>query len=203
MKLFNSMGPNPQVVRMFAAEKGLELKLEEVDLMAGENRQAAFIEKNPSGQLPCLELDNGDFLSEITVICEYLEELNPKNSLIGTTAEERAETRMWVRRVDLGICENLANGFRFSAGLQLFKDRMITLPDSAEGLMSIAQDRIKWLDGELGNKTFICGDRLTLADILLFCFINFGAGVGQPLNPDFKNVTAWFNRMSERPSAKA
>ena len=103
MKLYNSMGPNPKAVRMFAAESGTALELPEVDLMAGENRQEDFLRLNPAGQLPALQLDNGDILSEITAICEYIDEKNGHSSLVGTTAEERAETRMWMRRIDLGI----------------------------------------------------------------------------------------------------
>ena len=118
-------------------------------------------------------LDDGSYLSEITAICEYLEEKHPETPLIGSTAEERGETRMWLRKIDLGICENLANGFRFSEGLNLFKDRMMTLPEAAEGLKGLAQDRLKWLDEQMAGKTYICGDRLTLADIQLYCFLSF------------------------------
>jgi glutathione S-transferase len=203
MKLITSIGPNPQVVRMFMAERGIQLDTEQIDIMAGQNRQAGYLAKNPAGQSPCLELDDGSYLTEITAICEYLDEKFPGESLIGTTPEQRAQTRMWARRVDLNVCEPLANGFRFAEGLQLFKDRIVTVPEAAEGLKRIAQDRLKWLDGLLDGKTFLCGDRLTLADILLYCFLDFGQKVGQPLNPDNRNVTAWFDRMASRPSAKA
>jgi hypothetical protein len=142
MKLINSVGPNPQVVRMFAAERGIDLPTEDIDLMAGENRQAAHLAKNPAGQSPCLVLDDGSYLSEVTVICEYLDEVNGGSSLIGDTPEARGEARMWTRRVDLNICEPLANGFRFSEGLALFKDRIVTVPEAAEGLKRIAQDRL-------------------------------------------------------------
>ena len=74
MKLFNSMGPNPHVVRMFIAEMGIDIETIEIDLMGGENRQSSYLKKNPSGQLPALQLDDGSFLAEITVICEYLDE---------------------------------------------------------------------------------------------------------------------------------
>jgi len=203
MKFFNSLGPNPKVVRMFMAEKGISIPLHEVDIMAGENREGAHLKRNPHGQMPALELDNGAFLSEVTAICEYLEDKNPKPALIGTTPEEKAETRMWTRRIDLNICEPLANGFRFSQGLPLFQDRIVTVPEAADGLKRIAQDRIKWLDGQMAGKDYIVGKRLTLADILLFCFLDFGNQVGQPINPEFKNLTAWFNRMRERESAGA
>jgi len=203
MKLINSVGPNPHVVRMFAAERGITMETEDIDLMAGENRQGDFMKKNPAGQSPCLALDNGDYLSEITAICEYLDEVSPGDSLIGSTPEERAETRMWTRRVDLNICEPLTNGFRFSEGLPIFKDRIVTVPEAAEGLKRIAQDRLTWLDGQLAGKTYVCGDRLSLADILLYCFLAFGSAVGQPLNPENKNVQAWFDRMAAKPSAAA
>ncbi len=203
MKLYNSMGPNPHVVRMFLAEKGLAIPLEKVDLMAGENRQAPFLEKNPAGQLPALELEDGTALAEITVICEYIEETHPTPPLIGTTPKERAETRMWVRRIDLNICEPMANGFRFSEGLPLFQNRFRCIPEAADGLKAVAQDKLTWLDGLIGTGPFIAGDRLTLADILLYCFLTFGASVGQPLNPDNKNILAWYERIKARPSAAA
>jgi len=203
MKLINSVGPNPHVVRMFAAERGITLDSEDIDVMAGENRQSDYLKKNPTGGSPCLELNNGDYLSEITAICEYLDEVSAGDSLIGSTPEERAETRMWTRRVDLNICEPLTNGFRFAEGLPIFKDRMVTVPEAAEGLKRIAQDRLTWLDGQLAGKNYLCGDRLTLADILLYCFLSFGAAVGQPLNPENKNVQAFFDRMADKPSAAA
>jgi glutathione S-transferase len=203
MKFYNSVGPNPRVVRMFMAEKDVTIPTEEVNLMAGENRQAAHLKRNPHGQMPCLELDNGQYLSEILPICEYLEDKNPKPALIGTTPEEKAETRMWSRRIDLNIAEPMANGFRFSQGLPLFQNRIVTVPEAADGLKKIAQDRIKWLDGQMAGKEFVCGKRFTLADVLLFCFLDFGGQVGQPINPEFKNVGAWFARVKERPSTKA
>ena len=104
MKFINSVGPNPQVVRTFAAEKGIKLDMETIDIIKGENRQAEYLKKNPAGGSPCLQLDNGMYLSEITAICEYLEDKFPNKPLIGSTPEEKAETRMWTRRIDLNIC---------------------------------------------------------------------------------------------------
>ena len=203
MKLLNSIGPNPHVVRMFAAERGIDLDKVEIDILAAENRQEAYLAKNPAGQLPCLELDDGTVISEITAICEYLDETADGEPIMGSTPEERAVARMWTRRVDLGICEPLANGFRFSEGLDMFKTRMLVAPEAAPGLKAMAQDKIGWLDGQLEGKAFIGGDKIGLADILLFCFLAFGANVGQPLNPENANVMAWFERMQARPSAAA
>jgi glutathione S-transferase len=203
MKFYNSIGPNPHVVRMFIAEKGIDISKQDVDLVKGENRQEAHLKRNPHGQMPCLELDNGQFVSEITAICEYLEDKYPSKPLIGTTPEEKAETRMWTRRVDLNICEPMANGFRFGEGAQLFQGRIVTVPEASAGLKRVAQDRLNWLDGQLAGKQFLCGNRFTLADILLYCFLTFGAAVGQPLNPDNKNVNAWYERVKSRASATA
>ena len=204
MKFYTSVGPNPRVVKLFMAEKGITLPEVEIDLRGGENRRPPYsTEINPAGQTPALQLDDGSVLTEVTVICEYLDEKYPGGNLIGSTAEERAVTRMWVRRVDLKICEPLANGFRFAEGLPLFEPRMRCLPDAAPGLKAIAQDGIEWLDAQLGDKPFIAGDRLTLADILLFAMLEFGIAVGQPLNPANANITRWIEAMRARPSATA
>ena len=200
MKFYNSIGPNPRVVRMFMAEKGLKIPSQDVDLMAGDNRKPEHLARNPHGQMPALELDDGSFVSEILAICEYLEDTDPSPALIGTNPKEKAQARMWTRRVDLNIVEPLTNGFRFSQGLRLFKDRIVTVPEAADGLKKIAQDRLSWLDGQMAGKDFLCGKRFTLADIHLFCFLEFGTQVGQPLNPENKNVTAWFERIKARPS---
>jgi glutathione S-transferase len=202
MKLYNSLGPNPRMVRMFMAEKGLDCPKEEIDLMAAQNRREPYLSKNPSGQLPALELDDGRVIAEITAIAEYLEEIQPEPPLIGSNPEERAETRMWTRRVDLNICEPLANGFRYAEGLPLFKDRMRVIPQAADDLKALARERLEWLDGLIEGRDYLAGDRLTMADLLLYAFLDFGAGVGQPLDPKLKNLGAWFERMGKRPSAE-
>ncbi|MEM7410248.1 MAG: glutathione S-transferase family protein [Myxococcota bacterium] len=203
MKLYDALGPNPRLVRMFVAEKGLSIDSEAVDLMGGENRAEGYREKNPYGQLPALALDDGGVIAETTVICEYLEEKHPAPPLIGSTAEERAETRMWTRRLTLGITEPMSNGFRYGEGLSMFQDRMRTLPDAAPGLKAIAQDGLALLDGLLPGRSWICGDRFSLADIQLYTLMDFFAGVGQPRDTELKNVDAWFERVNARPSAEA
>ena len=203
MKLFNSVGPNPKVVRMYMAERGLKIDQKEIDIIGGENRQSDYVKINPGGGTPALELDNGSIIAEITCICEYLDELEGGSSLIGTTPEERAETRMWVRRIDLGILEPLTNGFRFAEGEPMFKDRMTLMTHAASDLKALAQEKITWLDDLMNGKDFICGDRFTLADIMLFVFLEFGMTVGQPLNKDNENICALFEKIAARPSAKA
>ena len=202
MKLYNSLGPNPRLVRMFMLEKGIEIPAEEIDIMAGANRQAAYVDKNPGGQLPALELDDGSVLAETVAICEYLEEKHPEPALIGTTPEERAAARMWIRRVEFKITNPLTDAFRYAEGLAMFKDRMRTIPQAADDLKALAQEGLAWLDEQLAAKDYLAGDRLTLADILLYAFLDFGTGVGQTVDPALKNVGAWFNRLNERASAE-
>lgn len=204
MKLYNSIGPNPRMVRMFMAEKDIRIDTQDVDIRGGENRREPYVsEVNPRGQCPALKLDDGSVVTEVTAICEYLEDRFPDPPLIGRTPEEKAATRMWTRRVDLGICEPAANGFRFAEGLKMFESRMRCLPEAAAGLKAIAQDNLGWLDGQLADRDFLTGDRISMADILLFSFLDFASQVGQKIAPEHANVAAWFARMKARPSAAA
>ena len=203
MKLYSSIGPNPKAVRMFMAEKAIDIPLVKVDLMGGENRREPYLEKNPAGQTPALELEDGTVLAEITAICEYLDEISPAPSLLGETPEERAVTRMWVRRIDLNIVEPLANGFRSAEGLAMFQNRVRCIPHAADDLKLIAKEKLAWLDGLIAGRSFICGEKLTLADILLYAFLEFGAAVGQKTDPALTNIAAWFERVKARPSAAA
>ena len=204
MKFYNSVGPNPRMVRMFMAEKGIDIPKVEVDLRGGENRREPYTKLNPAGQMPALELDDGTVLAEITAICEYLDEKKKDTpSLIGDTPEERAKTRMWARRIDLNIVEPAANGFRFSEGLKLFQNRIRCIPEAADGLKATARDKLAWLNGLMGTNPFVCGAKLTMADILLFAFVDFMKQVGQPLDPANANLAAWYERMKARPSAAA
>ncbi|MGA3000502.1 MAG: glutathione S-transferase [Acetobacteraceae bacterium] len=205
MLFYDSIGPNPKVVRMFMAERGISgIPSETIDLRGGENRREPFLSRNPSGTCPAPSLDNGMVLAEITAICEYLDEVGPPGkTLIGKTPEERAETRMWARRIDLHILEPMANGFRYTDGLKMFENRIHCIPAAGADMKAIAQEGVTWMDGLIGGRTFICGERLTLADILLFVFLDFFAGIKQPLNDANKNIVAWYGRMKARPSAAA
>ena len=199
MKLYNSVGPNPRVVRVFASDLGLEVPQTTIDIMAGENREAAYRGVNPGAQLPALELDDGRVVSEITAICEYLAEVAGGSALIGETPEDRVITRMWVRRIDLKIVEPLTNGFRAAEGAPMFKDRMRILPQAADDLKAMAQEGLSWLDALMEGQDYVCGDRFSLADILLAVFLEFGGQVGQPMNPAHANIAAWHGRVKDRP----
>ncbi len=201
MRLYQSVGPNPRVVTLYLAEKSLAVERVYVDIIAGENRQPDFLAKNPSGGSPCLELDDGSFLAESLAICEYLEELNPAPPLLGTTPEQRAETRSALRAIDQAVVVPMTNGFRSAEGLPMFESRMLCVPEAAAGNKAYAQDGLRAIDARLAGHSWICGERFTLADILLFAWADFGAQVAQPFPAELANLTAWFARAGARPSA--
>lgn len=208
MKLYHSLRPHPRVgagreVRMFLHDKRITIPAVDVDMMSRETRSDAFLAKNPAGQLPALELDDGRVIAESVAICELLEEWHPMPPLIGATPAERAETRMWQRRIEFGITENIANGWRYGEGLSFWQGRGRALPEASDGLKALAQDKLAWLDAQMAGKPFIVGDRFTLADILLFVGLDFGEVVGQPLDPALANLGAWRARVAARPSAEA
>lgn len=201
MKLYHSIGPNPRFVRMFAAEKGLALELVEVDIVAGENRQAPFLEINPTGTTPVLVLDDGTQIAETTAICEYLEELAPGPALIGAAPRDRAMARMWWRRVDLMVVQPMTAGFRAAEGLSMFRDRVRCLPQAADDLKRTAQEGLAWFDAQLGERPYVAGDALSVADLLLYCFVEFGEQVGQGLDPNQRRLAKWRDRVGSGPSA--
>ncbi len=203
MKFYNSIGPNPHAVRVFAAEKGIKLDTIEVDLMKGVNREADHLARNPAGQTPALELDDGGCIAEITAICEYLDETSGGHSLIGATSRERAETRMWVRRFDENVIVPRLMGFRYAEGVKLFEPRIPVFPEAAPALKALAKDREAWIDRMLEGRTWFCGERFSFADIMAGVFLSFGAAVGQPVDPANKTLAAIVERVKARPSFAA
>lgn len=202
MLFFDALSPAPRTVRMFLLEKGLTLPLRQVDVFTGENRQAPYLVHNPAGQTPALLLDDGVCLTESVAIMEYLEETCPDPVLIGATAEQRALTRQWQRRVELNITENIHNAYHYAEGLPRFRDRIPVVPEAAAGLKRVAQDRISWLDGMLSGRTWIVGERFTIADIWLYVWLDFAVSVAQPFDPGLRNIGPWFARVAARPSAR-
>ena len=203
MQLYSSIGPNPRIVRMFLAEKGLAVPTTQIDILAGENRREPYLGLNPAGATPLLRLDDGTALAETTAICEYLEELQPTPCLIGTTPTQRGLTRMWTRRVDLAVVQPMTAGFRGAEGLPMFRERVHCLPQAADDLKATAREGLAWLEAQMGDRPFVAGAALSLADIVLFCFVEFGALVGQALDPAHRRLQGWHERVAVRDSAKA
>lgn len=203
MKLYQSLGPNPRVVLMYLAETGVTVDRQFVDIMAAQNREPDFLAKSPFGHTPLLELADGGCIAESTAICEYLDETCAGHALLGATAEQRARTRMLVRIVDQLVVVPMTAGFRGAEGLPMFRDRVLCLPDAAGDLKRLAADGLETLDRLIGAGPWVAGDRFSLADIVLYAFVEFGAMVGQPLDPALTNLAAWRDRVAARPSAIA
>ncbi|MBS0213767.1 MAG: glutathione S-transferase family protein [Proteobacteria bacterium] len=203
MLLFDALSPAPRTLRMYLAEKGLELPTQQIDVFSGENRQASFLARNPAGQTPALQLDDGSTLAESAAIMEYLEESHPTPALIGSTPHERAITRQWLRRVELNITENIHNAYHYAEGLARFRERIPVAPEAADGLKAVAQNRIAWLDGMLAGHAFLAGARFSSADIWLYVWLDFADSVGQPFDRSLRHLAPWFERIAARPSAAA
>jgi len=192
------------MVRMFNIEKGVKIDSVQVDLFSGENRREPYLSKNPAGQLPLLELDDGTCLAETAAICEYIEENNKgKPALIGATAAERAETRMWWRRAEINYCVPAVHAFYYKEGLDLFRDRVHVIPEASDGLKEKSAKALLWLDQQLNGRKWLAGDRFTVADICLYTYIDLLRNAGQPLPDGAPKVAAWFERVASRPSADA
>ncbi|GAA3982785.1 glutathione S-transferase [Comamonas faecalis] len=203
MLLYDAHSPAPRCLRMFLLEKDLQLPATLVDVFAGDNRAPAYLARNPAGQTPALQLDDGTVLAEAVAIAEYLEELHPEPALIGRTAAERAFTRQWWRRVELNITEFIHNAYHYAEGLERFAPRIPVVPEGAAGLKRVVQDRLKWLDAMMGDNPWLCGQRFTCADIWLYVWLDFADGVGQPWDRSLPRIAPWFERVAARPSAAA
>jgi glutathione S-transferase len=204
VRLYDATGPNPRVVRMFIAEKGIDIPTTVLVIGTGQNFTAEYLARNPLGQVPVLETDIGTSISETLAICEYLEELHPEPPLFGHTPEQRGETRMWARRVDLMICEPLLHAYRMSpAGWRRYRERSRLAPEGARAMREIAAQNLAWLDGQLGQREFLCGTRFSTADILLYVILTYGLEVGFALDPQWQGIRNWLETVSARPSVKA
>jgi glutathione S-transferase len=202
MKLYDSkIAPNPRRVRIFLAEKGIEVPTVQVDIASGENRKPPYVEKNPLGGTPMLELDDGTCIAESVAICRYFEEIQPNPPLLGTDAKDRALVEMWQRRMELELFRHVTGCFQNTH--DFFKGRIEQVPAFGEVCRKAARARLAWLDGDLGGRPFIAGERYTIADITALCAIDFGRVVDIRIAPEQKNLLRWYESVSSRPSAKA
>lgn len=201
MKLYTfSLAPNPRRVHVYLAEKGIELTLETVDIVTAQNRTPEFLQKNPLGGLPVLELDDGSHLTESLAIMEYLEELHPEKPMIGRTPLERARTREVERIAEIGVLS--AVGTIFQNTNPLFAGRVKQSADAAENARTRLASNLTVLDHKIGDKPFVMGAEPTIADCTLFAALKFGEFAGAPLDRGFRNVARWYDAFSQRPSAK-
>jgi glutathione S-transferase len=203
MKLYGAPtpAPNPRRVRIFLAEKGIDLPETLVDMRKREHKSPEYRAKNSLGQIPTLELDDGQTISETVAICRYFEELHPEPPLFGRTALERAHVDMWSRRVEFQLMTPVGMFWRHAhpytaALLTQFKEFGESNRESVKNVM-------RWLDRELDGREFIATDDYTMADICALSTIDFANWIGLETPAEFTHLQAWHKRVSERPSAGA
>ncbi len=194
--------PNPRRVRVFLAEKGVAYDTIEVLIADKAHQTPEFRKKNPIALLPVLELADGRVLRESMAICRYLEETYPEPNLLGADTWERAQIEMWNRHAELELLWPIGQIFRNTH--KFWEGRIKQAPDFAVIMREQVAERFDWLEGELGRRAYMAGDRFTVADITAMCAIDFGRVSDIRINPDtHPNLAAWHKRVAERPSAKA
>jgi glutathione S-transferase len=202
VKLYDSrMAPNPRRVRIFLAEKGVEVPTVQVDIGKAENRQPDFVAKNPMGTLPVLELDDGTCIAETVAICRWFERTKPEPPLMGVGAKGEALVEMWQRRMELEVALPIMQVFRNTH--EFFKGRIPQVAEYGEVCRRQALKRLEWLDQELAGRAFVAGDAYTIADVTALCGIDFGKVTGIRIAPEWKHLARWHEAVSARPSAKA
>ena len=202
MKIYDDkLAPNPRRVRVFLAEKGIDVPYEQVSIMKGQHKTPEFRKKSPLSQLPALELDDGTVITETVAICRYFEELHPEPPLMGTTPLEKAQIEMWQRRMELSVMMPVAMSFRHTfPGFAALENQ---IKEWGELNKERALGAFKWLDKQLAGKQFVAGDKYTIADITGLCTVDFAKFAGIEIPEDCQNLKAWYERVAARPSAKA
>ncbi len=188
--------PNPRRVRLFLKAKGLTIEEKMVSLMAREHKSDAVVALNPRGQVPFLELDDGRVIAETISICRYLDDLHPTPPLIGSDPFERAETDMWIRRVETGLGTPV--GLFWQHGHPFTAKIVQQIPAMGEAARAQALVMMGWFDGQLAGRQFLAGDRFTLADITLLTIVDFAGWIGLAMPEDAAALTAWHARVGER-----
>ena len=194
--------PNARRVRIFLAEKGLEIPMVPVNMMRGENQTEDYLKKNSLGRMPLLEFDDGTTISESIAICRYIEGTHPSPALMGSGALESATIDMWQRRMEFEFILPIISIFRHTA--EMWKGRFVQIPEVAEQERIAVKARMEWLNKELDGKQFIAGGDYTVADITAQCaFVMAKAALGVRIPEDLENLNGWWARVTSRPSARA
>jgi glutathione S-transferase len=194
--------PNTRRVRIFLAEKGVEVPMEHIDIAKDEHKTAAFTRLNPLQRIPSLVLDDGAVISESVAICRYFEELHPAPPLFGRDAKEKAMVEMWNRRVELGLFSSIAavvrHGYPYMAAMEVPQ-----VPEWAAVNRGKVEGQLRFLDGALAGSAFIAGEAFSIADITLLCGIDFMRLPKIALPGDCAHLRRWHAAVSARPSASA
>jgi glutathione S-transferase len=209
MKFYDcKTAPSPRRVRIFLAEKGIDIETVQIDLGKGEQFSDEFRALNPDCTVPVLQLDDGSGISEVTAICQYVEELHPEPALFGSSPEDRARVSMWNAKVEqLGLWA-MMDAFRNSAkGLV---DRALPGPESYVQIPELAErgrrrllQFFERLDHQLADNTFVAGDDYSIADISAMVLVDFAGWIKIAIPDDMEHVARWYSEVSKRPSAAA
>ena len=203
MKLYDmQMAPNPRRVRVFLAEKSIDVELVAVDIAKREHKADDYIANiNRTGQVPTLELDDGSHISESMAICRYFEEVQPDPPLFGHDAKEKAAVEMWSRRAEQNVLLGVAAAFRHTS--DFFKGLEDQVPAWGELNQAKLPERFAWLDAALANREYLAGDNYSVADITAMIGVDFARVVGMKVSDEWPNLARWHASVASRPSAKA
>lgn len=209
MKFYDcASAPSPRRVRIFLAEKGIEIPTEQVDLASGEHLGEDFRRKNPSCTVPVLELDDGTAICESFAICQYLESEYPEPPLMGRDPRERALVTMWNTRVENEGLGAVAESFRNRS--KGFRDRALTGPENFAQIPELvprgrrrAELFLDRLEEQLTGKEFVVGDVFTVADITALIAVDFAGWIKLPIPERAENLRRWHEAVSSRPSMAA
>lgn len=203
MKILQTQtAPNPRRVRIFLAEKGIEVPYEELDLMKGALKTPEFAKLNPLQRVPVLILDDGTPIAETMAICRYFEEMQPQPALLGTGPRERAIVEMWNRRMEIHLLQCVAHAFRHlhPAMAQLEVPQVSAWGEANKPRVL---EMLATMDGELATRPYIAGPAFSVADITALVGVDFMRAARIQRPAELKNLERWHAEISARPSAKA
>ena len=203
MKLFDGgKAPNPRRVRVFLAEKGIDVPLVPVDMGALQHRDETVTARNPLQRLPVLELDDGTIITESVAICRYFEELQPEPALFGRGAVGKAKVEMWQRRMELNLLTPVAQAFRhMHPAMKEWEVPQVI--EWGEANKPKAINFLRLLDGELATRQYVAGDDYSIADITGLIAIDFMKPARIEVPAELDNVVRWHAALKARPSATA
>lgn len=200
MRLFEHKSfPNPRRVRVFAAEKGLQIECVHIDLLSGEHLRAEHLKRNPYGAVPTLELDDGTCISECAAICRYIESRYPHPLLMGATPRQRAIIEMWDRRVENGVLGAVVSYFHHGLPGVSGDNRYRNKEWGQHNLVRITEE-MRRLDRQLSEHQYIAGAKFSIADITAVCAVDFALAVDVEVPVDCIHLQRWYRTVTSRPS---
>jgi glutathione S-transferase len=201
MKIFDAPAPSPRRVRIYLAEKNIEIDYQPIDFAKQEHLSETFLNINPLGTLPVLELDNGQYLCETFAIMHYFEERYPNPPLMGDKGADRATVIMWDRRIEWELLRYVGDAYRHTSAF--FKDRVKQVPEYAAQASKTATETLTWLNKELADRRYIAGDNFSIADITALVTIDLGSPSIFTIDENLPNLKRWYERVNQRNSSSA